>query len=92
MLFYLPSRAVLLHLHTDDDVEVLCFRGALLVIHVVHVVLGVVCVLDIGSGVVAIGCLVYAVSLEGLVQFLGQIILSLQIDHGTGFALLINKV
>ena len=92
MLFALEGLALLLQLVAKHDVEVFGLVACRLVPHAVLVKLGVVCVLYIVAGMVAIEVFVDACGNETAVEVVEHIELALKVNHRTGLALLVYKV
>ena len=77
MLLDLVGGALHLHLHTDDDIQVIGFLRSFLVPHAVGIEFRVVGVLDIVTGVMAVGFRVDTVLNEVLVELIEHIVFSL---------------
>ena len=92
VLLYLEGRALLLHLHADDDVQVLILLGAFAVPDTVLVIFRVVGVLHVVAGMMAVESLVNTTVEEVLVELVDDIVLTLEVNHRTGLAFLVYEV
>ena len=89
MLLYLEGCALFLHLKAEDDVEVHVFCGGLLVIFAVHIIFGVVGVLDKISRVLPVA-VAHAERGKLLVHVVFQEIFACEVDHRTCVASLVD--
>ena len=91
VLLDLECGALLLHLHTDNDVQVLGLSGCLLVVLTILVELGCIGVLYVVASVVTVSLYIYTLLNKVIIQFVHYIVLTLEVDHWTCFTFLINK-
>ena len=89
VLFNLERRTLLLHFHTDDDVEVFRLFGRRRIILTAYVEFGRISVLHIVASVVSIRS-VEASCLKFRSEFRFYIILTCEVHHGAGFALCVD--
>ena len=91
VLLDLECRTLLLHLHTDDDIQVFCLRSSLLVVLTILIELRGVGILHVVACVLAVAFLVDTGSDEVVVEFLHHVILTLEVNHRTRLTFFINK-
>ena len=90
VLFDLPSRTFLLHLHADDDVKVFRLACSLLVI-AIHIELRVVGVLHVIACVTTILSFIYTSRHEVIIKFFYLVILAFKVYHRASLTFLIYK-
>ena len=91
MLLNLPCCALLLHLHTNHDVEVFSLCGSLLVVFAVDIKFWLVCVLHVVARMMSIGFTVHTSSNEVVVEFRLYIVFTLKVNHRACFTFFIYK-
>ena len=91
VLFNLQRRTLLLHLHTDHDVQVLCLRSCLLIILAVLIEFWGVGVLHIVACMMAVTLLVHTLGDEVVIELVHHIVLTLQVNHRTRLTFLIDQ-
>ena len=77
MLFNLESCALLLHLHTEHDVQVFILFTGFLVPNSVRIIFRIIGILHIVTGMMPIGFLVYASLYEVIIEVFQTIIFTL---------------
>ena len=91
VLLDLQSRTLLLHLHTDHDVQVFSLRSSLLIVLAVLIELRSIGILHIVASVMTITLFIHTLLNEVIVEFVHHIVLTLKVYHRTGLTFLIYK-
>ena len=91
VLLDLECRTLLLHLHTDDDIQVFCLGSSLLVVLTILIELRGIGILHVVACVMAVALFVDAGSDEVVVEFLHHVVLTLEVNHRTRLTFFINK-
>ena len=92
MLFYLEGSALHLHLHADNNIQVIGFLRRFLVPYSVGIILRIIGILDIVTGVMSVSFHIDAMLYEVLVEFIEHIVFTLEIHHRTCLPLLVDQV
>ena len=91
MLLDAQGCSLLLHLHADDDVQVLGLRGGLLVVFSIHVELGSISVLHVVTSMVAVFLDVDTSLHEVFVKLTDDVIFSFEVDHRSSLSALVDE-
>ena len=91
VLLNLERRTFLFHFHTDHDIQVFCLGCSLLIVLAILIKLRSISILYEVTSVMTISLLIDTFLNKVIVEFLYQIVLTLEVNHRTGFTFLINK-
>ena len=92
MFLYFKCCALHFHLHTDDNVQVLCFLWSLTVPNAIWIEFGIVCILHVVTSMMVIRLHIHTFVDKYLIEFLYPIIFPSEIDHRTSITFLVNKI
>ena len=91
MLLNLEYRAILLHFHADNDIQIFSLGCGLLVIFPIFIKLWRISILHVITGMMAIRFHINTFFDKIYIKLVYQIVFSLKIDHRACLTLLVNK-